>query len=114
MYLAAKPRMQILFEWQNSQRELTAYSDADWTGDKQFRKSTSGGCLLIGKHMIKGWAKTHALIALSSAESQFYAALRTSSEALGIMFMARDFGYNLTGKFGVMQMRRCGLSRGKD
>ena len=62
-YLAGKPRLQILFEWQGSQDEITAYSDADWVDDKQSRKSTSGGCLVLGKHLIKGWAKTQALIA---------------------------------------------------
>ena len=97
-YLAGKLRLKSSFQWQGSQREVMAYSDADWAGDKQSRKSTSGGCILIGGHLIKGWSKSQSLIALSSAESEVYAALKTSSETLGIISMSKDFGYVLTGK----------------
>ena len=96
-YLAGRPRMQIMYEWQSTRRKLTTYSDADWAGDKQIRKSTSGGCLVIGKHLIKGWSKTQALVAFRSAESELYATLRTSAETLGIFSMAKDMGYTLAG-----------------
>ena len=67
-YLAAKPRMQILFELQGGQRELIAYSDADWAGDIQSRKSTSGGVAMRGRHCLRTWSKTQATIAKSSVE----------------------------------------------
>lgn len=86
-YVAGRLRLQTVFEWQGSHREITVYSDAFWAAYKQSRKSTSGGCLLIGKHLNNGRAKTQAFIALSSAESEFYAAPRTSSETLGIISM---------------------------
>ena len=84
-----------MFEWQGRQNEVTAYSDVDWAGDKQSRKSTSGGCLLIGTHLIKGWAKTQSFVALSSGESELYATLRAAAEILGLMAMAKDLGYVL-------------------
>lgn len=64
-------------------------------GAKDARKPTIGGCILIGKHVVKGWAETQSLIALSSAESELYATLKASAETLGVMAMARDLGYNL-------------------
>ena len=96
-YLAGKPRLQLMFNWQEAQQTVIGYTDADWAGSKETRKSTSGGCLVIGTHLIKGWAKTQSLIALSSAESELYATLRTSAETLGLLAMAKDVGYNLRG-----------------
>ena len=53
---------------------------------------------MTGKHAIKSWSKTQTLIALSSGESELYAALRASAETLGIISMYKDFGLNLTGE----------------
>ena len=60
---------------------------------------------MVGKHLIKGWAKTLALIALSSAESELYAALKTAAEALGLMSMGKDMGYKLGGQ--TWRCQRC-------
>ena len=87
-----------MYKWQYNQDTIRGYSDADCAGDKTSRKSTSGGCIVLGMHLIKGWAKTQSLIALSSGESEFYATLRTSAETLGEVAMARDMGYKLKGQ----------------
>ena len=76
------------------QKVVKTYSDADWAGCKQSRKSTTGGCIAIGTHIIKGWSKTQSLIALSSAESELYAILKASAETLGVMAMMKDLGYS--------------------
>ena len=97
-YFCGKPRLQQHYEWQGSQRTLKAYSDADWAGCKATRKSTTGGCLTIGAHVLKGWSKTQSLIALSSGESELYATLRAAAEALGVMSMLKDMGYYVSGE----------------
>ena len=97
-YLAGRPRMQLMFKWQNLPDTIRGYTDADWAGDKDSRKSTTGGCVVLGSHLLKGWAKTQSLIALSSAEGELYATFRAASETLGIMSMARDMGYKLKGQ----------------
>ena len=96
-YLAGRPRMQVMFRWQGAQQVMVGYTDADWPGDKDSRKSTSGGCITIGSHLIKGWSKTQSLVALSSAESELYASFRSSAETLGLISMAKDWGYMLSG-----------------
>ena len=53
---------------------------------------------MLGKHVIKSWSKTQSLIALSSGESEFYAALKASAESLGLIAMLKDFGINMKGK----------------
>ena len=102
-YFAGRPRLQIMFQWQSIPEGITSFSDADWVGDKNTRKSTSGGCLMLGKHLVKGLAKTQALIALSSAESELCAVLRTAAETLGLISIGKDMVTNLRGRYGEMQ-----------
>ena len=53
---------------------------------------------MLGGHSIKNWSKTQSLIALSSGESESYAALKASAEGLGLIAMLRDFGIIVNGK----------------
>ena len=53
---------------------------------------------MVGRHTIKGWSKTQALIALSSGESELYAALKSAAETLGVMSMLKDLNWNMTGR----------------
>ena len=83
-YIKGKPRLVIKYGWQAPVNKLTANSDSDWAGDKKTRKSTSGGIIRIGSHFIKSWSKGQSTIALSSAEAELYAIIKTASESLGI------------------------------
>ena len=75
-----------------------------------------------GAHCIRSWAKTQATIALSSAESELAAAVRTSSELLGLISMALDLGYKIEGDvwidasaaMGILNRRGCGKIRHLD
>ena len=93
-----RPRMQQLYPWQSSQAILKVYADADWAGCRETRKSTTGGCAVLGTHTLKGWSKTQALIALSSGESELHAALKASAEALGMIALLQDLGYTVKGE----------------
>ena len=73
---------------------LDAYSDSDWAGDRQTRKSTSGGMICIAGAMIKSWSKNQSVVARSSGEAEFYALNRAITEALGIRALAKDLGYD--------------------
>ena len=46
---------------------------------------------MIGNHIIKAWSKTQNLVALSSAESEFYATVKAATEAMGILSLMSDF-----------------------
>ena len=71
---------------------VTAYSDASWASNARDRKSTSGGIIMHGNHYIKSWSKTQAIVALSSAESELYAIVKTSSEVLGLKTILKKTG----------------------
>ena len=55
-------------------------------------KSSSGGTIAIGAHLIKSYAKTQARIAKSSGDSELYSVIRASTEALGVSTLLEDFG----------------------
>ena len=71
---------------------IRAYVDSDWAGCRKSRKSTSGGVLFFGDTAVRGWAANQAVIALSSGEAEYYAALKGASAALGMQSMLRDLG----------------------
>ena len=74
---------------------------------------------MLGKHTLKTWSKTQTLIALSSGESELYAALKASAEGLGMMSMFKDYQYPVAGEvlgdasaaMGIIQRRGLGKTR---
>lgn len=71
---------------------MKTFSDADWVGCRETRKSRTGCCITIGKHMLKGWSKTQSFVALSSGESELYSTLKAAAETLGMLAMMEDLG----------------------
>ena len=112
-YLKGKPRIQQLYKWQQEQNVLRVYSDAFWAGCKQSRKSILGGCIKIGEHMIKGWSKIQSLIALSSGESELYAALKAPAEGLGTMSVLSDLGWYMEGEIWGDASAALGIINGR-
>ena len=90
-YLVGKPRAKCWFLWQQ-RGDLEACSDADWGGDRATRQSVSAGVIKRGSRCLKVWTKKQQVVALSSAERELYAAVKTASEGLGIQGLARDLG----------------------
>jgi hypothetical protein len=80
------------FKWQDTPKCISAFSDSNWAGCHDTRKSTSGACIMHGSHLIKAYSRTQSNIALSSGEAEYYALVSTASEALGIAAMTEDFG----------------------
>ena len=94
-YLLGTPRLVQRMERQPPQTSCVAYSDSDHAGCLRTRRSTSGTVLMHGKHMIKMLSTTQIPIALSSAESEWYAGVRSASALLGFSALAADLGRNL-------------------
>ena len=57
-YLKGKPRLQQIYQWQHEPITLRVYSDVDWAGCRDTRKSTIGECIQLGKHTVEIWSKT--------------------------------------------------------
>ena len=100
-YLVGKPRLVSKFPMQDAGNELWGYSDSDWAGCKKTAKSTSGGIIMKGGHMIKSWSSTQKSITLSSGEAELVAAVKLCTEVLGITQLAADWGIKMEGKLFV-------------
>ena len=91
-YLKGRPRVIWRYDWQTPVEVLDMHSDANWAGCRSSRKSSSGGTIAIGGHLIRAYSKTQAVTAKSSGESDLYAVVRASSDALGILTLLADLG----------------------
>ncbi|XP_019173231.1 PREDICTED: uncharacterized protein LOC109168701 [Ipomoea nil] len=71
---------------------LAGYSDADWAGNADDRKSTSGGCFFIGKNLVAWLSKKQNSISLSTAEAEYIAAGSCCTQLLWMRQMLIDYG----------------------
>ena len=72
--------------------EIQVYTDTDWAGCLKTRNSTSGGCKLLGSHLLKSWSSTQQTVALSSGEAEYYGVVKGASIGLGTVAMLKDVG----------------------
>eukprot|EP00253_Pinus_taeda_P006440 PITA_06440 len=72
--------------WYPRDTDLTlhAYTDADWAGSVDDRKSTSGGAFFVGSRLVSWFSKKHSSIAISTAEAE-YVATASCTPAISIL-----------------------------
>ena len=97
-YIKGAPTRALEYVWQDKTNEIRTYSDSDWAGCVTTRKSSSGGVIMRGKHLICHWSSTQATIALSVAEAELNAIAKAASETIGVLNMLRETGDESNGK----------------
>lgn len=82
----------ILFPstWGPATTELIGYTYADWSGDTEDRKSTSGYILMMGKAPIAWCSKKQNVVALSSCEAEYIAAAFGASQAQWLQMLLHE------------------------
>jgi len=93
-YLVGLPRMIFHYRWQTVDH-VDVYTDTDWAGCPRTRKSTSGGCAILGAHPIKTWSSTQSSVALSSGEAEFNGVVRGAGVGLGYQSLLQDLGIHV-------------------
>ena len=69
---------------------VDVFSDSDWAGCANTRRSTSSSYVMLGGHLLAASATTQNVVATSSCEAEFYALGKSASRALGAVVMAAD------------------------
>jgi len=75
-----------IFYANNNDVELVRYTDCDWGGDIETRKSTSGYTFHLGASAVSWYSKKQPIIALSTTEVEYIAA---TSYATQVVWMRR-------------------------
>jgi hypothetical protein len=91
-YLRSYPACVNLILFQQTPGRIVMQSDSDWAGDVVSRKSTSGGLIAHGVHLILHWCSAQANIALSSGEAELNSVVKVMSEAIGVFELMRELG----------------------
>jgi len=94
-YLVGKPRLVQEYCYQSSQKEVAVWVDTDFAGCRKTRKSTSGGIIALGTHILKCWSQTQNVLALSSGEAEYYGMVKGASMGIGLRSLLLDLGVPL-------------------
>eukprot|EP00253_Pinus_taeda_P019701 PITA_19701 len=73
---------------------LVGFTDSDWAGDPDDRKSTAGYVFTLGSKPITWACKKQSAISLSSAEAEYRGAVEASKEALWLRQILSKFGFH--------------------
>ena len=93
-FFEGRPRLVMSMRFEEPQ-PIDIYVDSDYAGCPRTRKSTSGGCVMIGTHLIKSWSSTqNNAISLSSGEAELYAIVKGIGTGIGIRQYMVDLGLN--------------------
>ena len=76
----------------NNNTELVGYCDADYAGDRKDRRSTTGYCTFIGGNLVTWKSKKQKVVSLSSAESEYRAMRKLTTELIWLKALLKDLG----------------------
>ncbi|KAI3719408.1 hypothetical protein L6452_20305 [Arctium lappa] len=90
-YLRGQPRLGLWYPYEST-FDLIAYLDSDLGGANMDRKSTSGGCQLLGARLVSWQCKKQTTISLSTTEAEYIATTSCCSQVLWIHNQMLDYG----------------------
>ena len=81
-----------LFYSKESNVSLVGYSDVDWAGNADDRKSITGGCFYVGANLVAWMSKKQNFVSLATAEAEYIAAGSCYSQLLWMKKLLGDYG----------------------
>ncbi|WKA07496.1 hypothetical protein VitviT2T_025316 [Vitis vinifera] len=92
-YLKNAPGKGILFAKNVDHQSIEVYTDADWAGAVDDRRSTSGYFTFVGGNLVTWKSKKQNVVARSSAEAEFRGMALGLCETLWLRILLQDLGY---------------------
>ena len=74
---------------------LECFTDADWAGSIQDRRSTSGCCLFLGSNLLQWSSRKQKVVALSSTEAEYRALAQGATEIAWFHSLFTEMGLHL-------------------
>ncbi|KAJ9535241.1 LOW QUALITY PROTEIN: hypothetical protein OSB04_un001670 [Centaurea solstitialis] len=94
-YLKGTPNLGLWYS-RDSGFNLTAYSDSDFAGCKIDKKSTTGGCHLLGGKLVSWTSKKQNSVSTSTAEAEYVAAGICCAQVLWLRNQLQDYDIQLS------------------
>ncbi|KAM4577057.1 uncharacterized protein PAE49_006958 [Odontesthes bonariensis] len=87
----------LALEYQRSESgTLVGFSDADWAGDQDDRRSTTGNVFLLTGGAVSWLSKKQNTVALSTAEAEYVALSQAAQECTWLKRLLSDLGMDVT------------------
>ena len=97
-----------------SSKNLVGFSDADWGGDIEDFKSTSGYCFEIGGTIVSWRSKKQSCVALSTAEAEYMALSNAAQEAVWLKELHKDLNVKTTGPMIIFEDNQAAIKMAKN
>eukprot|EP00253_Pinus_taeda_P004949 PITA_04949 len=90
--------------WYPRDTDLTlhAYTNADWAGSVDDRKSTGGGAFFMGSRLVSWFSKKQISITLSTTEAEYEAVASCCTQLLWMMLTLQDFQITCTPPISIL------------
>ncbi|KAK2453566.1 putative mitochondrial protein [Trifolium repens] len=88
-YLKHNPGRGLLFP-RSSDLQILGFTDADWAGCLDTRKSTTGYCFFIGSSLVSWKAKKQTTVSRSSSEAEYRALSSATCELIWLLYLLND------------------------
>jgi histone deacetylase 1/2 len=93
-YIKGTVQLGLKFQ-RSSSTLLSAFSDADWAGDIDDRRSTGGFAIFFGPNLISWSARKQATVSRSSTEAEYKALANATTELIWVEKLVRELGIPL-------------------
>jgi hypothetical protein len=90
-YLKGCPGRGLLYS-SNGNLQVECYTDADWAGALDDRRSTSGYCAFVGGNLVTWRSKKQSVVARSTAEAEFRSMAHGVCEVLWLRILLMELG----------------------
>lgn len=94
-YLKANPDCGIWYAAGTTEEEvfLRGWTDSDWAGDIDHKRSTTGYCFTLGSGAISWSSKKQPTVALSSTEAEYRVACTATCEVVWLRRLLEELGF---------------------